>query len=761
MLRNLLLIAFAALCLPLASAQSDDEAKFLEKQADELHKYAELALKEGFPKIGRRVWLMLLSEYDTDHEDARDALGFRKQGGSWVLDPDFRFPKEDNPDPKAANKLKKKWEDVSGKIASAHKKLAEKYASAGRDDRAKWHFEKVLYFDRDDKDAQEALNHQAVAGLTGTALEQTLYERSKKIEEIVEVEARKEYEVELLETKLAHPYLEKAQLDYFTVKSDNFTIHGNFEPEMMVEAAKNAERAIRVMEVVVDGYEGFSDDPRRWVTTWGFFKDKDTYVQILKANSDLTKSEKELKFLIEQTSGTTLNGPEGPLRISSPNNEQGLYDGSVRNVAQAYSNLRTAALREGIGHTIVGMFFNNNRAFIVDREEQLRSSTGEEDVDAFSPNMDTWKDLAIEAAWKLVEGTPAANLPLITADKFPDDARIKSWSFSDYVVRRDPELLLAMDRLVDQKDPIKIEKKFTEDHDGLSIAQLEKEWKDFWTEASPVLKAIRDNKEPLAAVSKDVNKWLREFNKARKGLNSTEVTWSSSYSTRCQEHVEYLAANPELRGADHEQMQDVSLEGASHLGDMFAQMALVCTDAKKPKDVFETWLDYPGYRDALLNNQLLTIGLYAQDDILVMDGIRGVGRAPQGRAGTRYYPAAGDRGIPTSVEVSELGHEVRTLLEKAGHGDKEKLGYPISVHHFGIGGMAGNRDSYKCTVTVQDDVVEGLLHVADGGSHRRACAPGMAVFYPLEPLPKGKEVRVIWSYEDDESIARKEVKFDT
>jgi len=744
-------------------AQSKEEVKFKEKQAAELHKYADGAFKDGFPVIAKRVWQMLLSEYDPDHAKARKALGYNKPGDSWVLDPTFRFPKTDKPDPKAAAKLRKKWTSVSKKVAAAHKRMAEDYDKAGRTDMSKLHYEKVIFFNADDEDAQAALEHQAVAGLTGTALEQTLYERSKKIEEIVEVESRKDYPVTLSEEFVPNKILENAKTTYITVKSEHFTIHGDFEADLLMEAARNAERAIRVMQVVVDGYEGFASDTNRWARTWSFFKDKDTYVQVLRANSDLIGDASRLEFMVEQTRGTTIGDgtQSGTLRLSAPSNEKGVYDAAVRNVATAYSGLRAPALREGFGHTIVGMFFRNNRSFIVDKEAQLRSTTGEEDVDAFSPNMDTWNELALDSAWKLVEGTPAAHLPLITADKFPDDARIKSWSFSDYVVRRDPELLLHLDSLVDQKDPLKVAKKFTEDHDGLSLAQLEKEWKDFWTEASPVLKAIRNNTEPLSAVSKDVNKWLQEFNKARKALISTDVTWSTTYSTRCSEHAAYLAANEDLRGPDHEQMQDVEREAASHAGDLFAEMALISTSAKKPRDVFKEWLDYPGYRDAMLNNRLLTVGLFTQEEILVMDVIRGVGRAPQGRAGTRYYPGSGRKSVPTKVAVADLGPEVVELLEKNGHAGKETLGYPISLHHFGIGGLAGNRDSYSCKVSIQGKAIEGIIHTADGGAHRRTSAPGMVVFYPLEPLKKGQEVRVIWTYEDDDSTARKEIKFNT
>ena len=42
----------------------------------------------------------------------------------------------------------------------------------------------------------------------------------------------------------------------------------------------------------------------------------------------------------------------------------------------------------------------------------------------------------------------------------------------------------------------------------MSIAELDKEWEDYWTEASSVLKAIQNNTPPLAAISKGVEKWL-------------------------------------------------------------------------------------------------------------------------------------------------------------------------------------------------------------------------------------------------------------
>lgn len=761
MLRWIVLISFVLLLGPFAPGQSREENRLNERQARALHTYAQDAFKAGFPRIARRIWLMLLSEYDPDHAAARAALGYERVGDSWAVNPSFAYPRDDSPDPRKAQQLQRDWVTVAGRLASEHQKIAEQYAKAGRSDMAQRHYEKVLFFTPDNAEAQQALEHKPVAGLTGTDVEQVLYQRSKKIEQAVAEEARKDYPVEILGADDRHEFLEKARVPYTSVRSEHFIVRGDFEPEQLMEAARYGERAIRVMQAVTEGYEGFISDPNRWIREWAFFQDGDTYKQVLLANADLMKDE-DLQFRLEHTRGSSLIVPGKALRVSAPNNQLGVADAAVRNVAQAYSGLRSAGLMEGIGHAIVGMMFNNNRAFIVDRQEQLRTTTGEEDMDRYSPNMDTWKDLALEAAWKLADGIPAARLPLIDAARFTDDARIKAWSFSDYVLRRDPTLLLSLDRLGDQNHPIEVEKKFTEQNDGLSVAQLEKEWKDFWTEATPVLRAIRNNTEPLSAVSRDVQKWLAGFNEARKLQRQTEVTWSSDFSGRCREHVEYLLANPELRGAEHEQTQDITRPNGTHLGAMFAEMAVIDVAADRPRDVFKRWLDWPGYRDAILNSRLRTIGLYSEGTVLVMDVIRGVGRPPEGRGGHQAYPSGGSRdAVPNSVRVADLGPELQALLTRHGHGSKEVVGYPISLHQFGNGGLTGNRESYRCRVTIMGREVEGLLHLADGGSNRRTSAPGMVVFYPLEPLRRGVEVEVVWTFEHDKGTTRIPVKFNT
>ena len=61
---------------------------------------------------------------------------------------------------------------------------------------------------------------------------------------------------------------------------------------------------------------------------------------------------------------------------------------------------------------------------------------------------------------------------------------------------------------------------------------------------------------------------------------------------------------------------------------------------------------------------------------------------------------------------------------------------------------------------VGDDLVDGIVHVADGGNNRRTSAPGLVVFYPLEPLKRGT-VDVNWSFTAGDSLIRLRASFTT
>ena len=104
-----------------------------------------------------------------------------------------------------------------------------------------------------------------------------------------------------------------------------------------------------------------------------------------------------------------------------------------------------------------------------------------------------------------------------------------------------------------------------------------------------------------------------------------------------------------------------------------------------------------------------------------------------------------------------MGPELQKLLEKNGHGAKKVVGYPLTLH-FGQK-LQGNRATYACKVTARGKDVPGLL-MLDGGNNRRTSAPGMATFWPLDPLPAG-DVEVTWTWEQDNGPQRLAAPFKT
>jgi hypothetical protein len=736
------LFAMPALC-------QDDEARFNQTQADKLDKFAKNALKQGFPRQARLIWLQLLKLYDQDHAEARKSLGHVKVGASWSPDPKFVYPSDDTGTGAAGATLARSYETLKKELAAAHKRQAQTWAKASRKDKADFHYQMVLRWTKEDVEAQQALAHREVGGVTGTDLEQTLYDRSKLIEKTVAEQANVKYPCERV-TAPQEP-LDKAQVKYISLRSEHFTLHGDPEQEeYLKEALAWAERTVQVVKAAFP-WEGFVGG------NWAYFTSKDTYKQILRANADQVEN---LEWRLEHTSTSGI----GNLAIGATGSAQVLYDAVVRNVARAYAGFGTDGLVEGIGHTFVGMVFNNNRLFAVDLEKQEGTVASEEDREYTSPNFDVWKTLALEMAWKMTGGVPAQDLPFCDAAKFTNEQRIKAWSFCDYVMRRDPQLLRKMDALGAEmtkqrkKQPLVLAEKFVADA-GVSLAQLDKEWEDFWTEATPVLQAIRKNTPPLKAISKDVEKWLQAFNEARTATRATAVTWSSQLSTRCYEHAQYLKANKNERGPAAEHRQSVDL-GGTHLGSMFAQMAIVETDAKlgNAKKLFAHWMSIPGYRDALVHDFLLNVGIFVEGDVLVMNVTAGLGAPRSKKSGFLCHPWKDATAVPVQVAVADIGPELEALLAKHGKAGAKVVGYPLTLH-FGQD-VQGDRQSYRCNVTdARGNKVEGAI-LMDAGTIRRSTAPGMVTFYPFEPLPRGA-INATWTWDAGGQVQKLAATFTT
>jgi len=735
--------AFVACTLLAAAGAQNEEADFNQRQAKALNAFAKKAFDKGFPRIAKVVWLQVHKLYDPDNAEAWTALGYVKIGTSWNPDPKRPYPTADTGSGAEGQPLQRQYEALKKDLANQHRQQAEKWQKAGNKARADKHWSMLLRWVDNDEQAQKALAHVEVGGITGTELEKTLYERSKMMEKAIEEQSKIDYEVKQVSDVKCAP-LDAAQFTYVTVQSENFTLHGDpAELDNLKTALQWSERALRVCQVAFP----WSYSTTKWPLEWACVTAKETYHQILKANQV-----PELEWKLQHGASDVIGNTE----VTNTSGVQVLFDACVRNVAQGYSGFNATGFNEGIGHTFVGQMFNNNRLFSIDRKRQEGTAASEEDREFQSPDYDVWKNLSLEMAWKSTGGVPASKLAFCDAANFPNDERIKAWSFCDYLMRRDPELLKTMSAIAvamkaeRNKQPAEFERRFAEKHPDLTIAQLDKEWEDFWTGASPVMKAIQNSTPPLAAISKGVDKWLEAFNAARKQMGKTPVTWSAAYSARCKDHAEYLKKNKDLRSPKDVHTQVVDL-GGSYVGSLFAQTALVQLGANSAaaKKLFERWIYWPGYRDALMSHTLMSVGMYLEGDILVVNATSGMGK-PHASAGIDCYPPTNDTGLifDGEVPVDELGPEAVELLAKHGRAGKKTIGFPLTLHCGGNGGVQ-IRGSLTCTVQDQKgNKIEGVL-VFDDGQVRTTTAPGMVTFWPLEPL-KGK-ISFQWSWMGDGS----------
>ena len=176
-------------------------------------------------------------------------------------------------------------------------------------------------------------------------------------------------------------------------------------------------------------------------------------------------------------------------------------------------------------------------------------------------------------------------------------------------------------------------------------------------------------------------------------------------------------------------------------------MAVVATGTKVSgaDKLFAQWLNIPGYRDLFINHTLLSIGMYIEKDILVINATSGIGSPKDPQSGFDCFPPRNNTGkiYDRSVPVALLGPEVEKLLAKHGRAGKKTIGFPLTVH-FGSTGGISSRGNMSCTVQDKDgNSIEGVL-VYDDGEIRTTTAPGMVTFWPLDPLPKGK-INFAWS----------------
>jgi hypothetical protein len=707
-----------------------EEAAVLALGAQELGAFGAAALRSGFPQRAKLAWFEVLAEYAPDDADARKALGFVRHGVAWQRDPEFALPPHDRLDVGAARAAEQRWQALANKLGAAHRDLAATLAAAGAAERARRHALRALRFLPTDAKAMALAGLRQLEGIVGDDVDLAVLRRSRRMDQALVALHERTFAVAPAATPL--PWLETLGIAHQTVKSEHFTIHGDQPPDVLLQAAEHAERALAFCREAFAGMPEFPPTGQP-STTMVFLQRREDWARLVRQFGKL----RDADFIVRNTSAVEIEGVE----TSTTADAALVHDQAVRYVAHDYSGLTCDALEEGIGHAIVGMYFGRNLVFTIAAELDRTVASPRDQARYTLPDLDVWKELTVELAWQR-GGTATARLPLLSADEFPTDARIKAWSMCDYLLRRDPRLLRHLQAAgVDARGDDDVHTAFAKAA-GTSLLEIEARWRRLWTEDSPLRRAIVDQTTPLETASKDAPAWLDTFNKLRQAARAQPVGWSAQRSVACRLHLDYLRSNKDQRGAAAEHTQRAGKPGFSNAGRTFAASALVWTkDAKKAA---ECWLSLPGYRDAILDPNLDTVGVHA-DGTLVVLAIDG-GRDASTTVDTRFWPDGSVDGrhptpLPGAVDVELLGPEVQRVLAANQRGQQKQVGYPLSFHVY----HASDLRDVRVRVSCRGAPVPGIL-VPPAPGIRRTSARGMYVFWPFEPLPRGADVLVDWKW---------------
>ncbi len=710
------------------------EVPWLQSTAKELNAFATLAYKNGFPRRARDVWVEILAEYDRNDAVAREQLGYVAVGSAWQPKPGFDYPQIDEPNLKNAKMLDGKWQATAKRLGDGHRELAATLQAAGKQNRAQYHFRRALRFQPNDGKAQAGVGARTVEGVTGTDLELELLRRSRTMERLVTSLTAQKYAVK--DVAQTDPRLDSAGAKYAAVATENFVIFGDWERDVLVDVAQWSERSLAFCQQVFDG-EAWKT-PAEMTTKIAFFKDRAVWGQVVKANAAAIG---DVDFVLQHTSACGIDRGKNGLLVSGQADPAVMIDYAVRKVAEQYSMTKRDAIVEGTGHAVVGLFFGRNLIMTVAEQKQSGTVAGRGQGRFEMPDLEVWKELARDLAFEKASA-PAAHLPLIQVASFSNEERIKAWSFADYLLRREPKLLLALDTSgTTAKNDFEVMTAFF-DATKVQLREVEEDWRVFYTGDSAALRAIRDQVTPMDAISKDAPLWIEEFNRLRRTFRAKNAGWSADYSGPCRQHADYLKKNKVAR--DGENTQEAGKPLATNIGRLFAQGALIQSGEKDPKKAMADWWLIPGFRDALFDRTLEQVGAYADGPLLVMDVQRGRTMGP--RVESMTFPWANQKGsevykgeVVASVPVALLGPEIAALLAANGRGKQKDIGFPITAHYF-----AADPGDVKCTVLVGGQQVVGKLVRANFGS-RRVSAPGLWVFYPFDPLPKGVDIAVKWT----------------
>jgi hypothetical protein len=702
--------AIALALLAAALPAQGDEARFAADAARRLASYAQQCERAGFAMRARRAWMEIVREYAPDDAKARAGLGHLRVGASWAPDPRQGAPAADDTAPAKLRPLERKWESLARALGDDHLKLAQKLAQRGEQDAANRHFARALRFRPDLAAGGEALGWTLYDGVWCDPGELEALRRSRRIRQVVAAVQRHPFPIEELPADARHPALERATVAHRGVRSAQFTVWGDYDLARLREAAAWAERCVALCRSAFGGPLALGERPLA-TAQLVFLRDLATWEKALTANRDLFEPE-QFEFVLQYCSAAYLKDRDTTM-LAFAETPDHMFDQTVRAIAVELAGVQSDALLEGVGHAVVGWCFDRNLIYMLDPEKRqtkghtvVRAET-EAGSPVMPPDFSVWFDRAVNNAWTEA-GARVAELPLRRLARMPVDDRINAWSVCDFLLRREPKWLHALDAGHDAGTAGEVGGQFARVA-GQDLAEVEALWRRWWMEDERLwgIAAGRGSARPIARdKERELEALLDAVNAVRHAHGLGWIGW------------EPVAVAPPR------------------------ERALAARAPWKAAELVVRWFDLPGYRHAILDPALDMLGAHLDGAQLALDPQR------EGRdvlAPAACWPARDMHIAAGSARVADVPG-LAELLATRGAGAPATVGRPLTLHVRGR-----EPDDFRdpsCAVTVDGAAVDGVLVAPGDAAERALCAPGLATFWPLAPVPAGARVEVAWTWRD-------------
>ncbi|MBI5852627.1 MAG: hypothetical protein HZB39_16565 [Planctomycetes bacterium] len=732
-----------------------DEQALAKSAATKLITYAKLAERNKVFSRAKEAYELVVRNYEPENLVALRALGYQKEGGEW------KAPKEGKRWPDDANDEKRfevigEWRRFAEAVCRLHRELGLKMLK-DVPGRAVGHFEMALYYNPHDVDSHKALEHGEWEGFWGTPEEIAFVQRMRELEQKAAELSKAEYPFEVvaeIPKELKAMLAEDGEIEFYGAKSDSFTVFTRGTQQNAIDCVMWAERACDFLEFCMPEAKRRSVDIRK------HFKRVLNWYAFIWTNA-------EQKAFIRLN--PHVNGTENFVNVAWHENGRlcevtraltpvAMHDHLVASVFHMLGG--NGPTNEGLMHAATWYL----RATAITRHGAIGTETTTGDRREL-PDSATWwmrevRDQAIGST-----DFPLNGVPRVQFSSFNPSARIKTWSFSVWLLARYPgkwmDLLSALPDESKRPFPEVVDEVYQKVFDR-PREEIEAEWRG-WAAGRSLVAEFTGYGPPLLPEkpNDDQIKGLMRLNEFRDLLDLPDCEIDLESTVACRDHALFLLQNP-----DHWQWPEAHEEDPAKAGftvrGMRAGLNSVIVISPSgghidPADSLDGWIGTVYHRFPLLEPNIKRIGFAAEGAVVVLD-MGSLEEAVDPESAEKFkwvqWPPDGMEGVPLSFHANEYPDPMADTKEGKAEKDPERLqqeaGYPVSMQ-FGRG-VANQLDDasmvlFRCKRRgreyERDEVVPTWLHTPKSPLLKRMENPSVVFVIPKQTLEANTTYEVV------------------